>query len=79
MTDKEKLEAIRNKLKLEADQAEFEWNFVNEIVLIAKEMGVDTDDIMGWTIMKFNIVRKVIAEYYERISKTEIPHSVTLG
>jgi hypothetical protein len=80
MSLEEQKEQIRARLRMQADIADFEWNFTSEVVLVAKEMGVDTDDVMEWTIMKFNVIKQVIYEYYDKMNNTNtVSKPVTLG
>jgi hypothetical protein len=80
MTKEERAEALRRRLAREFEETEWEWNFASEIVLVAKEMGVDTDELLDWTIMKFDVIRNVIAEFYKKQAEAKPTGTpVTLG
>ncbi len=65
MSEAQKLELLRLRLKKQMQEEKWEENFVTEIVLIAKEMGVSVNEILEWTIMKYNVVSAVIRDFYE--------------
>ena len=82
MSKEVRLEKLRRSLANEVDETDWEWSFASEIVIISKEMSVDTDKIMEWTIMKYDVVRKAIAEYFEKQSesiKQTSGSAITLG
>lgn len=81
MSKEVRLERLRRGLAKEVEETDWEWNFASEIVIISREMSVDTDKVMNWTIMKYDIVRKAIAEYYKRQSEAikQPSSAITLG
>jgi len=76
MSEAQKLELLRLRLKRQMQEEKWEENFVTEIVLIAKEMGVSVNEILEWTIMKYNVISAVIRDFYEEQKRQiEYEHS----
>jgi len=69
MSKAAQLELMRLRLKQEMLEKQWEENFVSEIVLVAKEMGVSVNEIMEWTIMQYNTVVAVLRDYYDEQRK----------
>jgi len=66
MRPEERLEQIRLELLKEYSAENWEKNIVMEIILVSRELGVDIDKILEWTIMRYNVVRDCIAEIYKK-------------
>jgi hypothetical protein len=69
MSKAARIEALRSRLAAEAESKDWEWIFVSEILWVAKEMGRESDEVLEWSIMKFNIVRPFLKEYYEKLTQ----------
>lgn len=63
-----KIEALRANLAAEAEAKDWEWKFVSDILSIAKEMGRSPDEILDWSIMRYDIARRFIQEYYDKLA-----------
>lgn len=76
-----RIESVRANLAAEAESKNWEWNFVSELLLISMEMKASIDDILEWSIMRYNIVRQWMPEYYEEIKQAQSGTSgnITLG
>ena len=66
MRPEERLEQIRLELLKEYSSENWEKDFTMEIILVSRELGIDIDKILEWTIMRYNVVRNCIAEIYKK-------------
>ena len=78
MTKAEKIEALRLKLKLQAESEEWEENMIDAIVLVSKETNNSIDEIMQWTITRLLRVSESLARIYKSAT-SDVERQNTLG
>ncbi len=82
MSEAQRLELIRARLKMEMEAANSEINFIKEIILVSKETNTPFSDVLEWPWPRYVVVVEAIREMFKEINnKCEIENikHLTLG
>ena len=82
MSEAQRLELIRARLKMEMEAANSEINFIKEIIIVSKETNTPFSDVLEWPWPRYVAVVEAIREMFKEINnKYEIENikHLTLG